>query len=80
MIKVNVKLPISQSPLQELENLLSDHFGRTPSVRHNQYYYIRMKTEEPGVVTMRTGVGCPEVKVTVAMNCDHIPYQRQQIV
>ncbi|KAH3751967.1 hypothetical protein DPMN_186575 [Dreissena polymorpha] len=41
-----------------------------------------MKTEEPGVVTMLTGVGCPEVKVTVpvAMNCDHIPYQRPQIV
>ncbi len=48
--------------------------------RLNQYYYIRMKTEEPGVVTMLTGVGCLEVKVTVAMNCDHIPYQRPQIV
>ncbi|KAH3771030.1 hypothetical protein DPMN_172330 [Dreissena polymorpha] len=48
--------------------------------RHNQYYYIRIKTEEPGVVTLLTGVGCPEVKVTVAMNCDHIPYQRPQIV
>ncbi|KAH3868568.1 hypothetical protein DPMN_031717 [Dreissena polymorpha] len=39
-----------------------------------------MTMEEPGVVTMRTGVGCPEVKVTVAMDCDHISYQRPQIV
>ncbi|KAH3799446.1 hypothetical protein DPMN_153054 [Dreissena polymorpha] len=39
-----------------------------------------MTTEEPGMVTMRTGNGCPEVKVTVAMDCDHIPYQRPQIV
>ncbi|KAH3874846.1 hypothetical protein DPMN_038100 [Dreissena polymorpha] len=29
---------------------------------------------------MRTGVGCPEVKVTVIMDCDHIPYQQSQIV
>ncbi|KAH3785431.1 hypothetical protein DPMN_163521 [Dreissena polymorpha] len=39
-----------------------------------------MTMEEPCVVTMRTGVGCPEVKVTVAMYDVHIPYQRQQII
>ncbi|KAH3853935.1 hypothetical protein DPMN_096473 [Dreissena polymorpha] len=37
-----------------------------------------MTTEEPGVVTMRTG--CPEVKATVAMDGVHIPNQRPQIV
>ena len=39
-----------------------------------------MTTEEPGVVTMRTRVGCPEVKVTVTMDGVHIPYQQLQIV
>ncbi|KAH3847298.1 hypothetical protein DPMN_089618 [Dreissena polymorpha] len=39
-----------------------------------------MTTEEPGVVTMRKGVGCPELKVTVAMDGDHILYQQSQIV
>ncbi|KAH3739019.1 hypothetical protein DPMN_045663 [Dreissena polymorpha] len=39
-----------------------------------------MTTEEPGVATMRTGVGCQEVKVPVAMDGVHIPYQRPQIV
>ncbi|KAH3788290.1 hypothetical protein DPMN_166426 [Dreissena polymorpha] len=39
-----------------------------------------MTTEEPGVVTMRTEVGCPEVKVTEAMDDVHIPYQRPQIL
>ncbi|KAH3751641.1 hypothetical protein DPMN_186209 [Dreissena polymorpha] len=29
---------------------------------------------------MRTGVGCPRVKVTVDMDGVHIPYQRPQIV
>ncbi|KAH3806987.1 hypothetical protein DPMN_135318 [Dreissena polymorpha] len=39
-----------------------------------------MTAEGPVVVTMRTGVGRPRVKVTVAMDCVHIPYQRQKIV
>ncbi|KAH3876211.1 hypothetical protein DPMN_000048 [Dreissena polymorpha] len=39
-----------------------------------------MKTEDLGMVTMRTGVGCPEVKVSVAIDGVHIPYQRPQIV
>ena len=33
-----------------------------------------MTTEEPGVVTMRTRVGCPEVKVTVAMDVRNITH------
>ncbi|KAH3730543.1 hypothetical protein DPMN_056533 [Dreissena polymorpha] len=63
---------------RDWKGFLSRLFCPVPAIRH--YQNFSKTTEEPGVVTMRTGVGCPEVKIIVAMGGVHIPYHRPQIV